>query len=32
MEAARDELPPGELRTRIEVMNRRLARIFAEET
>src|SRR5438034_10681509 len=32
MEAARDELPVGELRTRIEVMNRRLARIFAEET
>jgi hypothetical protein len=32
MEAARDELPLGEQRVRIEVMNRRLARIFAEET
>lgn len=31
MEAARDELPEAELRTRIEVMNRRLARVFAEE-
>jgi hypothetical protein len=31
MEAARDGLPDAELRTRIEVMNRRLARIFAEE-
>ena len=32
MEAARDELPEAELRTRIEVMNRRLARVFADET
>jgi hypothetical protein len=32
MEAARDDLPEAELRTRIEVMNRRLARVFAEET
>jgi hypothetical protein len=31
MEAARDDLPEAELRTRIEVMNRRLARVFAEE-
>jgi hypothetical protein len=31
MEAARDALPEAELRTRIEVMNRRLARVFAEE-
>ena len=31
MEASRDELPEAELRTRIEVMNRRLARVFAEE-
>ena len=31
MEAARDGLPDAELRTRIEVMNRRLSRIFAEE-
>ena len=31
MEAARDELPDTEIRTRIEVMNRRLARVFAEE-
>lgn len=32
MEAARDGVPPGELRTRIEVLNRRLARHFVEET
>lgn len=32
MEAARDDLPEAELRTRIEVMNRRLARVFAEES
>ena len=31
MEAARDGLPDAEMRTRIEVMNRRLARVFAEE-
>ena len=31
MEAARDGLPDTEVRTRIEVMNRRLARVFAEE-
>jgi len=31
MEAARDELPEAELRTRIEVMNRRLSRVFADE-
>ncbi|MER3453249.1 MAG: hypothetical protein C4344_06355 [Acidimicrobiia bacterium] len=31
MEAARDGLPDAELRTRIEVLNRRLARIFAAE-
>lgn len=31
MEAARDDLPEAELRTRIEVMNRRLARVFADE-
>jgi len=31
MEAIRDGLPDGELRTRIEVLNRRLARRFAEE-
>jgi hypothetical protein len=31
MEAVRDGLPDGELRTRIEVLNRRLARRFAEE-
>jgi hypothetical protein len=31
MEAVRDDLPDGELRTRIEVFNRRLARCFAEE-
>jgi hypothetical protein len=31
MEAVRDEMPDGELRTRIEVFNRRLARCFATE-
>jgi len=31
MEALRDDLPDGELRIRIEVMNRRLARTFVEE-
>jgi hypothetical protein len=31
MEAARDGLPDAELRTRIEVFNRRLSRTFAEE-
>lgn len=31
MEAARDDLPEAELRTRVEVLNRRLSRIFAEE-
>lgn len=31
MEASRDDLPESELRTRIEVMNRRLSRVFAEE-
>lgn len=31
MEAARDDLPEAELRIRIEVMNRRLSRVFAEE-
>lgn len=31
MEASRDGLPEGELRTRIEVFNRRLSRMFAEE-
>jgi hypothetical protein len=31
MEAARDGLPDGELRTRIEVLNRRLARRLVEE-
>lgn len=31
IEAARDDLPDAELRTRIEVLNRRLARIFADE-
>jgi hypothetical protein len=31
MEAVRDEMPEGELRIRIEVFNRRLARCFAEE-
>jgi hypothetical protein len=32
IEAIRDDLPDTELRTRIEVMNRRLARLFVEET
>lgn len=32
MEGVRDGVPDGELRTRIEVLNRRLARRFAEET
>lgn len=31
MEASRDGLPEGELRTRIEVFNRRLSRRFAQE-
>ncbi len=31
MEAIRDVMPDGELRIRIEVMNRRLARLFADE-
>ncbi|HEX3426637.1 MAG TPA: hypothetical protein VHT30_10935 [Acidimicrobiales bacterium] len=31
MEAVRDEMPDGELRVRIEVFNRRLARRFADE-
>jgi hypothetical protein len=31
MEAVRDGMPEGELRTRIEVFNRRLARCFADE-
>ena len=31
MEAARDGLPPGEVRTRIEVLDRRLSRTLAEE-
>jgi hypothetical protein len=31
MEAIRDGMPDGELRIRIEVMNRRLARVFADE-
>lgn len=31
MEAVWDGLPAGELRTRIEVMNRRLSRLFATE-
>ena len=31
MEAVRDGMPDGELRTRIEVMNRRLSRLFVEE-
>ena len=31
MEAARDDLPAGELQTRLEVMNRRLSRLFARE-
>jgi len=32
IEAIRDGLPDTELRTRLEVMNRRLARLFVEET
>jgi len=32
IEAIRDGLPDAELRTRLEVMNRRLARLFVEET
>ncbi len=32
MEAVWDDLPAGELRIRIEVMNRRLSRLFATET
>lgn len=32
LEAIRDEMPDGEMRTRIEVLNRRLARRFAEES
>jgi hypothetical protein len=31
MEAARDDLPTGEQRTRIQVLNRRLARLFVVE-
>ncbi|MDQ6616743.1 MAG: hypothetical protein M3083_18855 [Actinomycetota bacterium] len=31
MEALRDDMPDGELRIRIEVFNRRLARCFADE-
>ncbi len=31
LEAIRDELPDSEIRVRIEVLNRRLARTFAEE-
>jgi len=31
MEAARDGLPDAEIRTRIEVFNRRLSRTFAQE-
>lgn len=31
MEAVRDGMPDGEIRTRIEVFNRRLSRTFAEE-
>ena len=31
MEAVRDELPDSELRTRVEVLNRRLSRRFVEE-
>ena len=31
MEGVRDGMPDGELRTRIEVMNRRLSRLFASE-
>jgi hypothetical protein len=32
IEAIRASLPDAELRTRLEVMNRRLARLFVEET
>jgi hypothetical protein len=32
MEAMRKELPNGELRTRVEVLNRRLSRRFVQET
>jgi hypothetical protein len=32
LEAVRLDLPPGEALTRVQVLNRRLARIFAEET
>jgi hypothetical protein len=32
MEAVRDDMPLGELRIRIDVFNRRLARCFADET
>ena len=32
IEAVRTDMPVGELRTRLEVMNRRLARLFVEET
>lgn len=32
IEAVRSDMPEGELRTRLEVMNRRLARLFVEET
>ena len=32
IEAIRTGLPDAELRTRLEVMNRRLARLFVEET
>lgn len=32
IEAIRSSLPDAELRTRLEVMNRRLARLFVEET
>ncbi len=32
IEAVRDGMPDGELRTRIEVMNRRLSRLFVEES
>jgi len=31
MEGVRDDMPDGELRVRIEVFNRRLARCFADE-
>ena len=32
IEGIRDGMPDGEMLTRIEVMNRRLARLFVEET